>query len=317
MQKSYIERNSSDFCFFCHLCWVHYGFMLGYWIHNLDPFLVRFPPKMVLPGIRWYGVAYFLGFIVAWWQINWYRARRGLKLSVDQQQSLLSFVFIGLVIGGRLGYALLYEGACYWHYPHKIFYFWEGGMASHGAFIGVFLSLWIFAHRYQFSLFSLGDLVVTLAPVGIFFGRIGNFINGELYGRITDVPWAVIFPTAGPVANFPIECIAPRHPSQLYEALAEGLFLFFYTQFRLWKGTDVVKFPGRLAAEFLTLYGIVRIVCEMFREPDAPLLWGFSRGQAYSIFCVFIGFILLAYIRGRKNASSASLFTNSVSKPGY
>ncbi|MDR1665501.1 MAG: prolipoprotein diacylglyceryl transferase [Puniceicoccales bacterium] len=257
--------------------------MLSYWTHNLDPLAIKFPSGFPLPGIRWYGIAYGLGFMGAWAQLHLYRKRRRLTLSGSQGQDLLFYLFMGLLLGGRLGYVLLYESSYFRRFPQKIFSIWEGGMASHGAFVGISLALWLFGRRHHFSLLSLGDLTVTLAPVGIFLGRIGNFINGELYGRVTTVPWGIIFSDK------------PRHPSQLYEAFGEGLLLFFYTQYRLWETPVVFKRPGSLAAEFLTLYGLVRMICEIFREPDAALLYGLSRGQFYSLFCVIIGVTIRVY----------------------
>jgi phosphatidylglycerol:prolipoprotein diacylglycerol transferase len=167
-------------------------------------------------------------------------------------------------------------------------------MASHGGFVGVCLVLFWMVKKHKLAWRPLADILVTLAPPGLFLGRIANFINGELWGKISYVPWAVIFPKSAPEGT-PLAEIAPRHPSQLYEALLEGLFLTLYTQWRFWRSDITREKPGHLAGEFLVLYAVVRAIGEIFREPDASLLLGLSRGTFYSLF-LFIGGMLLILI---------------------
>lgn len=163
-------------------------------------------------------------------------------------------------------------------------------MSSHGGFIGVALGIFIFCKRNKFKVLEIGDLVSTIAPIGFFIGRIANFINGELFGNITTVPWGVIFPNSAQCAS-DITMIPARHPSQLYECLLEGALLFVYLQHQLWNRKS--KIPGIITSKFLIAYGILRILTECFREPDAPLIYNMSRGQFYSIFLIIGGFILL------------------------
>jgi phosphatidylglycerol:prolipoprotein diacylglycerol transferase len=167
---------------------------------------------------------------------------------------------------------------------------WEGGMASHGGMIGVILATGWFARRNGIPMLHLWDLVATTAPAGLFFGRIANFINGELWGKPSTVPWAVIFPrSASPDQP---DLLVPRHPSQLYEAALEGVLLFAYMQWRFWRSDTARERPGRLAGEFLIVYALVRIAGEAFREPDATLILGMSRGTFYSIFMIAFGLVL-------------------------
>ncbi|MDR2769753.1 MAG: prolipoprotein diacylglyceryl transferase [Puniceicoccales bacterium] len=263
--------------------------MLAYWVHQLDPFMVRFPPGYCVEGIRWYGCAYFLGFWVAWLTLRIFTHRRMLTLSPEQQQSLLFYLLLGVLVGGRLGYVLLYDFSYYLRHPQKIIAFWQGGMSSHGGFVGVYVALLGLSKKYKLCLYSLADLVVCLVPLGIFFGRLANFVNAETVGRITDVPWAVLFPNN----------LFPRHPSQLYEALGEGIGLFMWTQVSVWKTRCVQTFPGKLTGTILVYYGFVRILLECFREPDASLILGVSRGQFYSIFLALAGILLVRHTHKR------------------
>jgi phosphatidylglycerol:prolipoprotein diacylglycerol transferase len=173
-------------------------------------------------------------------------------------------------------------------------------MASHGGFIGVALAMAWIAFKFKIPFLLLGDLLSSIVPVGLFLGRIANFINGELWGKVTTVPWAVIFPNSA-LPGTPFDLIAPRHPSQLYEAALEGLVLLAYTQWRLWR-TNALKTPGRLSGEFLILYAIVRIVGEQFREPDAGLIFGMSRGIFFSLFLLAAG-VLVIFHASHRNLS--------------
>ena len=264
---------------------------LAYWVDNLSPFAIRFTDNF---GIRYYGLAYLLGFITGAWLLYRYtRAGRSL-VPAEKVADLMTALVLGVLIGGRLGSYFLYDGwRSFFSDPLQIFRVWEGGMASHGGMIGVALALAWFARANKIPFLHLGDLIVSVAPAGLFFGRIANFINGELWGKIAYVPWAVIFPLSAP--DKPIALVPPRHPSQLYEAALEGVLLFAYLQWRFWKSDAVRTRPGRLGGEFLVGYALVRIFCEIFREPDggiAPVL-GLSRGTFYSLFMIAIGAVLI------------------------
>jgi len=271
-----------------------------YYVHNIDPFLIHFYGDF---GIRYYGLAYALGFAIAIWL--WRRLFKHGKSQLDPDQQMVAMfaLFIGVVIGGRLGHVLLYAWNDFIHDPLLFFRFLEGGMASHGGFAGVFLAaIWISRH-YNLKFLRLTDVLAFLTPPGLMLGRIANFINGELWGTITHVPWAVIFPRSAPPGT-PIDQIAPRHPSQLYEAALEGLLLMVYTQWRMWK-TDVYKSPGRLSGEFLIGYAIVRVIGEQFRAPDAPPILGIQRGIFYSVFIVLLGAGMLVYSIRKKPVAAA------------
>ncbi len=175
--------------------------------------------------------------------------------------------------------------------PLTAFQIWKGGMASHGGFIGVLVAMIFFARSKKVGFWTVSDIVVISATPGIFLGRLANFVNGELWGKVSDVSWAMIFPHSAPVGT-PIEQIAARHPSQLYEAFAEGLFIFAVLQYQFWKRKPA---SGIISGEFLAIYGIVRIFCEMFREPDVgiSLIMGMSRGTFYSIFAIAAGLAIM------------------------
>jgi phosphatidylglycerol:prolipoprotein diacylglycerol transferase len=205
-------------------------------------------------------------------------------------------VVIGVLAGGRLGYFFLYSPKALARDPLALLRIWDGGMASHGGFVGVCLALIWVVRKHHLQWRPTADVLVTLAPPGLFFGRVANFINGELWGKVSHVPWAVIFP-ASAASGTPLTQIPPRHPSQLYEALLEGLLLGLFIQVRFWRGHVTRERPGQLAGEFLMLYGVVRALGEVFREADASLLLGLSRGTFYSLFLVVGGLILLVTSR--------------------
>lgn len=257
---------------------------LAHWTHDLSPFLIRFGENF---GIRWYGLAYLAGFVAAGWLLrSYFRAGRS-TLDVNAIFDLMTALVAGVIVGGRVGYFLFYQPANLLSDPFILVRVWEGGMASHGGFIGVTVALWWFSRKRAESMLQVGDLVATTVPLGLFFGRVANFINGELWGKVTEVPWAVIFSSTG---GGPL----PRHPSQLYEAALEGLVLFVFVQWRFWKSSVARIQPGRLAGEFLIAYSVARAVCEVFREPDAGLILGLNRGTFYSIFLVAGGVALMA-----------------------
>jgi phosphatidylglycerol---prolipoprotein diacylglyceryl transferase len=266
----------------------------AYWVDNLSPFVIRFSGNI---GIRWYGLAYVLGFIAGGWlMMRYHRAGRS-ALPAAQVSDFIVALVIGVIVGGRLGYFLLYDLDALLHRPLTLFRVWEGGMASHGGIIGVVLAVWWFSRRSGIPFGHLSDLVATTAPVGLLLGRIANFINGELWGKISTVSWAVIFPKSAPDGT-PVGIIPPRHPSQLYEAALEGALLLAYMQWRFWRSDVVRKQPGRLSGECFVMYALVRIICEVYREPDdgvVPIM-GLSRGTFYSLFLIVAGAIMI--VRG-------------------
>jgi phosphatidylglycerol:prolipoprotein diacylglycerol transferase len=247
--------------------------------------------------IRWYALAYIGGLLLGWWYLNrllherWWPA--GAPLSRKQAEDLVFWAMLGVVLGGRLGYVLFYKPAYYLAHPLEILYVWQGGMSFHGGLLGVTLAIVLYALAAKRSMFSIGDLVGCSVPIGLGLGRIANFINGELYGRATDAPWGMVFPGGGPI---------PRHPSQLYEALLEGLLLFVVLRL-LFTRTTLRFRPGALCGCFWIGYGLSRFFVEFFREPDEFLgfLWfGASMGQLLSLPMVLFGAWLI--LRARRTA---------------
>lgn len=280
-----------------------------YWVHDLSPFLFQFNEQF---GLRYYSLAYIVGIAVAWFLFRFYERAGRSPLTAKDCEGLFFALFLGVVLGGRLGFVLFYDFANFVRAPWIVFYVWEGGMASHGGFIGVTLAVLFAARHLKVSPLRLGDLIVTVAPPGLFLGRVANFINGELWGKPTEVAWAVIFPHAPFDSRAPavfVESLGlwanPRHPSQLYAAFLEGVVLTIYMQVRFWWSGP--KLPaGQLAAEFFIVYAIMRIIGEVFREPDASLILGLSRGTLYSVITLFAGVGLLVAAR-RASARSHAL----------
>ncbi len=256
---------------------------LAHWIHDWSPFLVQFTERF---GLRYYGLAYLLGFLAAVWLLHSYVKVGRSLLGRAQIADLMIALVLGVLVGGRMGYFLFYEWAAVQSNPWILLRVWEGGMASHGGFIGVGVALWWFARSHHLSFFHLSDLVASTAAIGLLLGRIANFINGELWGKPTMVAWAVIFSNTGGGPD-------PRHPSQLYQAALEGALLLAYIQWRFWRSRVVQLQPGRLTGEFFLCYAILRAGGELFREPDAALILGLSRGTFYSIFMALIGLWLI------------------------
>jgi phosphatidylglycerol:prolipoprotein diacylglycerol transferase len=265
--------------------------LIATWVHTPHPFLIQFSENA---GIRYYGLAYLLGFVGAAWLLNRYHRATRSPISPASLWDLMTYLILGVMIGGRLGSFLLYHPEDLFNPPWAFFLIWQGGMASHGGFVGVIVALVLFARRRSVPFFQLSDLVVSTVPLGLGLGRLANFLNGELWGKVTDAPWGVIFAQTG-------GGYLPRHPSQLYEALLEGFLLFALMQWRFWCGAAVKNQPGRLAGEFLLAYAVARIVCEQFREPDAALILGLSRGTFYSVFLAVGGLALV--IRAARRAS--------------
>lgn len=275
----------------------------AYWIHDLSPFLIRFPDNPLgVDGIRYYGLAYLLAFLFAWLLLRLYNQKSRFVISKEERSSLMTAVILGVLLGGRLGYMVLYDWEAFLQNPLLFFRVDKGGMASHGGIIGVTIALIYFA-RKRFRFLELSDSICSIAPLGLLFGRIANFINAELWGRPSSASWAVIFPQSPAYYNPDTGIFEPlaRHPSQLYQAALEGGLLFAYLQWRFW-----IKRPsiGMISGEFLCGYGILRSIGELFREPDASLIAGMNRGQFYSLFMIVAGLLIIAYAHKSKKISS-------------
>ncbi|MGJ8638079.1 MAG: prolipoprotein diacylglyceryl transferase [Opitutaceae bacterium] len=275
----------------------------NYWVHDLSPFLIKFPENPLgIEGIPYYGLSYLLGFIAAWWLLRVYDQKGKYAIDADSRATLMTALMIGVMGGGRLGYMLLYDLDAFLANPMIIIRVQDGGMASHGGFVGVLLAIIWFARSRKSSVLGLSDVLVTVGPLGLFFGRIANFINGELWGKVTTASWAVIFPES-PAKYDPVAGTIgpePRHPSQIYEAVLEGLLPVIYLQWRFWKTKPTT---GQLSGEFLIFYGVTRIICEVYRQPDADLILGLSRGQFYSTFMIVAGIAIIAFVK-RKGAKA-------------
>jgi len=249
---------------------------------GFDPVAVEIGPLKV----RWYGLMYVLGFLAAWWLGRRRAARPGSGWDPAEVGDLLVYAAFGVILGGRLGYVLFYGLETALADPLWALRVWEGGMSFHGGLLGVVVALWLYGRRTGRGFWAVADFCAPLVPPGLLFGRIGNFINGELWGRPTDLPWGVVFPLAGP---------EPRHPSQLYEAALEGLVLFAV----LWWFTSRPRPPMAASGLFLLLYGIFRFVVELVREPDRHLghvAFGWmTMGQLLSLPMIVGGAALLAW----------------------
>jgi phosphatidylglycerol:prolipoprotein diacylglycerol transferase len=254
---------------------------------NIDPVFLRIGPVQ----LRWYGLMYMLSFIIGFFVLRRFAKYRKLSLSTDDLYDLLFYLILGVMVGGRLGYVLFYDLGSYLRDPLSIFAIWQGGMSFHGGLLGMVLAAWYICRRKGWEFFEIADLVSAAAPIGLGLGRIGNFINGELYGRPTNVSWAMVFPEGGTAA---------RHPSQLYEALLEGLLLFVILRWIYRKNF----YPGTVFWSFLAFYGLFRFMVEFVREPDTQLgfdLGPFTRGQELTFPMILLGGVMMAlYIRRRR-----------------
>jgi phosphatidylglycerol---prolipoprotein diacylglyceryl transferase len=261
--------------------------VFGYWVDQLDPFLIRFRGNF---GIRYYGLAYVAGILAgAWLLCRYARAGKSL-LPAAKVGDFIVAAAIGVFVGGRLGSYFLYGGwISFRSDPFAVLRVWEPGMSFHGGLVGVILAATWFARSEGIPIVHLWDLVASTAPVGLLLGRLANFVNGELWGKPATVPWAVIFPRSATPES---PELVPRHPSQLYEAGMEGVLLLAFMQWRLWTSDAVRTRPGALAGEFLILYACFRMAGEVFREPDASLILGLSRGTFYSLFMIIFGLFL-------------------------
>ncbi len=249
---------------------------------NIDPVLIEIGPF----AIRWYALAYIAGLILGWRYVRRLAKAPPRVATTEAIDDFLLWATVGVVLGGRLGYILFYNFDYYVDNPLRALEIWRGGMSFHGGMLGVILAIIMFCRKRQIPLLGFADLIACATPIGLFLGRIANFINAELYGRPTDLPWGVIFPDGGPIA---------RHPSQLYQAFLEGLVLFVVL-YMLWRSEWVRMRPGVLSGAFLVGYGIFRMIGELFREPDMHigfLAFGTTMGQWLSLPMVVIGGYLI------------------------
>ncbi len=262
------------------------------WIyqHNLDPILFSLGPV----NVGWYGLMYGLSFLLGYWLMVRRAKKYGGPVAAEEISVLMTYIILGVVAGGRLGWVVFYGGADYLFSPWRILETWKGGMSFHGGVLGVIAAMWLYSHRHKIHILTLADLIAPVIPIGLFLGRIGNFINGELYGKPTDGTWGVIFPGGG--------AGVPRHPSQLYEALLEGLLLYIVLQFL----QHYQKRRGLNTAVFLLGYGLGRMAVEFVRLPDRDIgyLWGFvTMGHVLSLPMVLIGTAWILHIFFRSTPS--------------
>lgn len=252
--------------------------MVGLEYPDISPIIFSLGPI----AIRWYSMAYLVGIISAWILIKRNVKRNNIPLTKENIEDLVFDVTLGIILGGRLGYVVFYGTSMFWENPLQILAIWNGGMSFHGGIIGVILALWYFSHQVNMPFLKVTDLVVLYVPIGIFLGRLANFINDELWGRVTDVAWAVRFPNGG---------YLPRHPSQLYEALTEGMLMFVILNV-LWNFKWVRERTGFVSGMFACLYALLRISMEQFREPDIQLGYFFNvltMGQMLSMPFLLVG----------------------------
>ena len=261
-------------------------------VHNFDPVLV----DLGLFQIRWYSLAYIFGII-----LGWIYAIKIIKLTENNDYSFypvkkndfddfIVYLILGIILGGRLGYVIFYNFEYYTENFSEIFMIWHGGMSFHGGLLGVIVSTFIFSKNKKISFFKLTDILACVTPIGIFLGRIANFINGELFGKISTLPWAIIFPNGGNIT---------RHPSQIYEAILEGIILFILINFFAFKKKMLFK-PGYISGFFLIFYSVLRIFSEFFREPDQHLgyfLKFFSMGVLLSFITLITGLLIILFIK--------------------
>jgi phosphatidylglycerol:prolipoprotein diacylglycerol transferase len=258
----------------------------------IDPVAIAIGPF----AIRWYALAYIAGLLLGWRYCLALADRESRLVRRRDVDDFLLWATLGVVLGGRLGYVLFYKPGYYIQHPLEALYLWHGGMSFHGGALGVIAAIWLFARARGIPKLAFADIVCAAVPIGLFFGRIANFINGELFGRVTDVPWAMAFPGGGPL---------PRHPSQLYEALCEGLLLFLLLFAAERRGAR--RYPGMISGLFLAGYAVARMSGELFRQPDVQLgylIFGTTMGQLLSIPLLVAGIGLILWAR-RQPAAAA------------
>ena len=278
--------------------------------------MIPFPPispvifEISLGGLtfalRWYALAYIAGLLIAWGLmrkvLSTPRLWQDAPLTAEQLERLMTWVILGVILGGRLGYVLFYQPQFYFAHPGLILRVWEGGMSFHGGFLGVVVAAMLFCWREKIAMLRLGDLFGMAAPPGLFLGRLANFVNAELWGRPTDLPWGVIFPGEAAQTCGQLAGLCARHPSQLYEALLEGLVLGGLVLWGVWR-RGWLRFPGRTMGVFVAGYGLSRFVIEFVRQPDQQFVtqgnplglawqvggWGLTQGQALSLPMMALG----------------------------
>lgn len=256
--------------------------MTGIPFPAFDPVIVEIGPF----ALRWYALAYIAGLLLGWLWVRALVRRAPAGIAVKDVDDFLTWATIGVIVGGRVGYVLAYNLPHFLANPLEMLAVWKGGMSFHGGLAGVVVALVLFARARRIDLLALADRVAVVTPVGLLFGRLANFVNGELYGRVTDLPWGMVFPTGGPL---------PRHPSQLYEAALEGALLLA-VMLALWRWTGLRERPGRLTGVFLIGYAAARALVETVREPDAQLgaiLGPLTMGQLLSLPLLLGGLYLL------------------------
>ncbi len=262
----------------------------------IDPVLLQLGPV----AIRWYSLSYIAGILLGWWYAGYLNKKPPVVFSKKAYDDVLVWVILGIIIGGRLGYILFYNLPHYLQNPAEMLAVWQGGMSFHGGMIGLVTALYFFSRKHKTRFFALTDVVSCVVPIGLGLGRLANFINGELYGRAADVPWAVIFPRGGEI---------PRHPSQIYESLLEGALLFLIL-FIVANFTKAREKEGLISGMFLCLYGIFRAFAEFFREPDSQLGFIFgplTMGQLLCVPMVLLGIGLIIWaIRNDRFAKPAA-----------
>ena len=278
-------------------------------IHNINPVIL---PIFGPIAIRWYGFAYLIGFLITFLLLNNWSKKGIFDIPTDKISNFIFlFAIFGVFLGGRLGYQLLYNFDVFIENPLILFKVWEGGMSSHGGFIGTIIFMLLYAKKEGYSFWNISDHIALTASLGIACGRIANFINGELWGRVTDVKWAIIFPQEIGLkyGDYDTKLInqlymsgvlSPRHPSQIYQAICEGFIVFLVLLY--FRKTKLAHTPGILSSYYLILYAITRILVEFFREPDSVVYFGWmTKGQLYSLLMLFSGFLI--YWRRKKVAS--------------
>ena len=261
------------------------------YIHDLNPILINFN----FFEVRWYSLAYIFGILIGWWvakKIIFFKIENKIIIfDLKRFDDLISYIIISIILGGRIGYVIFYNFSYYLNNPMDILKIWEGGMSFHGALIGIIVGTYFFSKKIKINTYFFLDIIACVAPVGIFFGRIANFINGELYGKPGSFTWSVIFPK--------IDMI-PRHPSQLYEAFLEGIILFSILITLIFKKNIKI---GVCSGLFMILYGVFRILAEQFREPDKQIGYLFdllSMGSILSLIMLLAGLFILIKIKNNE-----------------
>jgi phosphatidylglycerol---prolipoprotein diacylglyceryl transferase len=261
--------------------------MLAITFPQISPVAIQFGEF----AIRWYALSYIAGIFLAYFMLGKMWAKHPRNLPLEMKEDIISYSVLGILLGGRLGFVLFYGNGHFLSNPLEIFYVWRGGMSFHGGFLGSLAAIYLMCRKHKVKFFDLSDMLACVTPIGLLLGRIANFVNAELYGRVTDVPWAVIFPDSP----------YPRHPSQLYEAALEGLVLLIILQLLFWK-TQKIKKSGFLSGVFLAGYSIARIIVENFREPDVDIGFifeNFTMGQILSLPMLIFGMFLM--LRNEQN----------------